>query len=152
MTKAPTPAEMSKGQSDNTNNATRSSITQRLRTDLGRSVGVTTATQHKQPILRKSNGPDVSRWTWNQGHHRHRHREHHFCFMSRFADMIARDGQLHTSISTNEMISISTPQTFRSWEVIFHLLWHVAYLSLLSAHTIRRPCSSYECLIFPVSF
>ena len=45
MTKAPIPTEMSKGQSDNTNNATKSSITQRLRTDLGRSVGVTTATQ-----------------------------------------------------------------------------------------------------------
>ena len=45
MTKAPTPAEMTKGQSDNTNNATKSSITQRLRADLGRSVGVTTATQ-----------------------------------------------------------------------------------------------------------
>ena len=45
MTKAPTPTEMSKGQSYNTNNATKNSITQRLRTDLGRSVGVTTATQ-----------------------------------------------------------------------------------------------------------
>ena len=45
MTKAPTPTEMSKGQSDNTNNATKKSIKQRLRTDLGRSVGVTTATQ-----------------------------------------------------------------------------------------------------------
>ena len=45
MTKAPTPTEMSKGQSDNTNNATKNSIKQRLRTDLGRSVGVTTATQ-----------------------------------------------------------------------------------------------------------
>ena len=45
MTKAPTPAEKSKGQSDNTNNATKSSITQRLRTDLGRSVGVNTATK-----------------------------------------------------------------------------------------------------------
>ena len=44
LTKALTPAEMSKGQSDNTNNATKSSITQRLRTDLG-SVGVITATQ-----------------------------------------------------------------------------------------------------------
>ena len=43
--KAYTPAEMSKGQSDNTNNATKSSITQRLRTDLGRSVGVATVTQ-----------------------------------------------------------------------------------------------------------
>ena len=45
MAKAPLPTEMSKGQSDNTNNATKSSIKQRLRTDLGRSVGVTTATQ-----------------------------------------------------------------------------------------------------------
>ena len=45
MTKAPTPTEMSKGQSDNTNNATKSSIRQKLRTELGRSFGVTTATQ-----------------------------------------------------------------------------------------------------------
>ena len=43
MSKAATPTEMSKEQSDNTNNAIKSSITQRLRTDLGRSVGVTTA-------------------------------------------------------------------------------------------------------------
>ena len=35
--KSSTPAEMSKGQRHNTNNATKSSITQRLRTDLGRS-------------------------------------------------------------------------------------------------------------------
>ena len=41
MTKAPrsTPAEMSKRQSDNTNNATKKSVTQWLQTDLGRSVG-----------------------------------------------------------------------------------------------------------------
>ena len=45
MPKAPALTEMSKGQSDNTNNATKSSFTQRLWTDLGRSVGVTTATQ-----------------------------------------------------------------------------------------------------------
>ena len=45
MTRAHTPAEMSKGQSDNTNNATKSWITQRLRTDLGRSVGGSTVTQ-----------------------------------------------------------------------------------------------------------
>ena len=43
MTKDPTPAEKSKGQSDNTDNAIKMSITQRLRTDLGLSVGVTTA-------------------------------------------------------------------------------------------------------------
>ena len=46
MTKAPTPTEMSKGQSDNTQTTPqKSSIKQQLRTDLGRSVGVTTATQ-----------------------------------------------------------------------------------------------------------
>ena len=45
MTKVPTPAGMSKGQSDNTNKATKSSVTQRLRTDLGRSVGVYTTIQ-----------------------------------------------------------------------------------------------------------
>ena len=46
MAKAPTPTEMSKGQSDNTKKtATKNSITQRLRTDLERSIGVTTATQ-----------------------------------------------------------------------------------------------------------
>ena len=44
MTKAPTPTEMSKGQSDNTNNATKK-IKQRFRTDLEWSVGITTATQ-----------------------------------------------------------------------------------------------------------
>ena len=52
MIKAPAQADMSKGQSDNTNNATKSSITQRLRTDLGRrSVGVTTATGVVKPVI-----------------------------------------------------------------------------------------------------
>ena len=36
---------MSKGQHDNTDNATKSSIKYRLRTDLGRSVWLTTAIQ-----------------------------------------------------------------------------------------------------------
>ena len=45
ITKAPIPTEISKGQNDHTNNATKSSIKKRLRTDLGRSVGVTTATK-----------------------------------------------------------------------------------------------------------
>ena len=39
MTKVLISTEMSKGQSDNTKNATKKSITQRLQTDLGRSVG-----------------------------------------------------------------------------------------------------------------
>ena len=36
---------------------------------------------HKQPRIRKLSRPDVSCWTWDQGHHR----EHHF---SRFGGMV----------------------------------------------------------------
>ena len=45
MTEALTPTEKSKKQRDNTKNAKKTSITQRLRTDFGRSAGVTIATQ-----------------------------------------------------------------------------------------------------------
>ena len=45
MTKAPTPTEMSKGKVTTQTTPQKSSIKQQLRTDLGRSVGVTTATQ-----------------------------------------------------------------------------------------------------------
>ena len=44
MTENPTPTEKSKTQRDNTIKPTKTSITQRLQTDLGRPVGVTTAT------------------------------------------------------------------------------------------------------------
>ena len=45
MTKTPSTTEKSKKQRDNTKTPPKTSITQRLRTDLGRSVGVTIATQ-----------------------------------------------------------------------------------------------------------
>ena len=45
MTKAPIPTEMSKGQVTTQTTPQKSSIKLRLRTDLGRSVGVTKATQ-----------------------------------------------------------------------------------------------------------
>ena len=45
MTKAPTPTEISKGEVTTQTTSQKSSIKQRLRTDLGRSVGVTKATQ-----------------------------------------------------------------------------------------------------------
>ena len=45
MTKAPTPTEKSKKQRDNSNTLPKTSITQRLRPDLGLSVRVTIATQ-----------------------------------------------------------------------------------------------------------
>ena len=43
-TKAPTPTEKSKKQLDNIKNATKTLIRQRLRTNLGRPVGVTAVT------------------------------------------------------------------------------------------------------------
>ena len=45
MTKAPTPTEKSKKQRDNTKTPPKTSITQRLRADLGRSLGVSIATK-----------------------------------------------------------------------------------------------------------
>ena len=45
VTKAPIPNEKSKKQHDNTKTPPKTSITQQLRTELGRSVGVTTASQ-----------------------------------------------------------------------------------------------------------
>ena len=47
--------------------------------------------------------------------------------------------------TTNEMISNSTSQTFRSWVVIFHLRQPMAFLSQLLRYA--RACSSYECFI-----
>ena len=38
---------------------------------------------HKQPRIRKLSGPDISCWTWDQGHHR----EHHFRFLPRFTSV-----------------------------------------------------------------
>ena len=45
MTKAPAPTEKSKKQRENTITPPKTSITQRLRTDIGRLVGATIATQ-----------------------------------------------------------------------------------------------------------
>ena len=45
MTKAPTPTEKSEKQRGNTKTPPKTSITQQLRTDLGRSVGVTITTE-----------------------------------------------------------------------------------------------------------
>ena len=45
MIKTPTPTEKSKKQPYNTKSQPTTSITQQLRTDLGRSIGVTTATE-----------------------------------------------------------------------------------------------------------
>ena len=58
MTKAPTPTEKSKLQRDSTKTQPKTSITQRLRTDLGRSVGVTIAI--KLVWINRLTGPQAS--------------------------------------------------------------------------------------------
>ena len=59
MTKAPIPTEKSKKQRDNTKTPPKASITQRLRTDLGRSVKVTTVTPTGvvKPVYERSTFP-----------------------------------------------------------------------------------------------
>ena len=59
MTKAPTPTEKSKKHRDNIKNANKTSITQRLRTDLGWSVEVTAvnATGVVKPVNERSTFP-----------------------------------------------------------------------------------------------
>ena len=47
--------------------------------------------------------------------------------------------------TTNEMISISVSQTFRSWVVIFNLRRPIAFFSQLIRYA--RTCSLYECFI-----
>ena len=54
MTKAPTPTEKSKMLHDNTKTPSKTSITQRLRTDLGRSVGGNDS--HPTGVLKPVNG------------------------------------------------------------------------------------------------
>ena len=54
ITKAPTSKEISKKQRDNIKNGPTTSITQRLRTDLGRSVVVTTAAQQLWLVYERS--------------------------------------------------------------------------------------------------
>ena len=82
---------------------------------------------NKQPRIRKLSWPDVSCWTWDQGHHR----EHDFCFLPRFTS-VDLGGMVNFTLpsTTSEMISISTSQTFRSWVVIFHHRRPMACLSL----------------------
>ena len=58
LKKPPTPTEKAKRQRDNTQTQPKTSITQRLRTDLGRSVGVISAIQQK--LLNRPTGSQTS--------------------------------------------------------------------------------------------
>ena len=58
--------------------------------------------------------------------------EHHFCFLPRFTTVDwGGGGMVNFTLrsTTNEMISISTSQTFRSWVIVFHLRRPMAFLS-----------------------
>ena len=72
MTKTPTPTEKSKKQLDNTKMPQKTLITQPLRTDLGRPVGVTTATHPTgvvKPIYERSTFPQCKRNVINRTWH-----------------------------------------------------------------------------------
>ena len=97
---------------------------------------------HKQLRIRKLSGPDVSCWTWDQGHHR----EHHFCFIPWFTTVGWERCQLHTSIYdmrvdfdfhiTNfPFLSSSIPSS----------LAYCVFISQLIRYA--QACSSYECFI-----
>ena len=83
---------------------------------------------HKHPRIRQLFGLDVFCWTWDQDHDR----EHHFCFLPRLILLLSIGRMVNFTLpfSTNEMISISTSQTFCAWVVVFHLRRPMAFLYL----------------------
>ena len=88
----------------------------------------------------------ASRWTWDQGHHR----EHHFYFLPRLLFSIGGMDNFILPSTTNEMISISTSQTFCQWVVIFHLRWPKCVFNFqLIRYT--WAWTSYECAILSTS-
>ena len=97
---------------------------------------------YKQPRIRKLSGPDVSCWTWDQGHQR----EHLFCFLPRFTLSIGRDGQLHTSIydKWDDFNFHITNFPFLSSNIPSSPAYGV-FISQLIRYA--RACSSYECFI-----
>ena len=96
---------------------------------------------HKQPRIRKLSKPDVSCWTWDQGHHR----QCHFCFLPRFTTSTVDWEGWSLLPSTNEMISISiTNFPVMSSNVPSWLAYGVFILQLIRY---ARACSSYECFI-----
>ena len=82
---------------------------------------------HKQPRIRKLSGPDVSCWTWDQGHHR----EHDFCFLPRFTSLDWEGWSTsHFHLRQARLFQFPHHKNFRSWVVIFHHRRPMACLSL----------------------
>ena len=95
---------------------------------------------HKQHRIQKLSGPDVSCWTWDQGHHR----EHHICFLPRFTAVdwegwstshfhLRYDFNFH--ITNFPFLRSNIPSSQAYGIFMFQLILHT------------RACSLYECFI-----
>ena len=95
---------------------------------------------HKQPRIRKSSGPDVSCWTWDQGHCW----EHHVCFLPRFTS-VDWDGWSTSHFHLRQTRWFQFPHhMFRSWVIPSSPAYGV-FISQLIRYA--RACSSYECFL-----
>ena len=81
---------------------------------------------HNQLRIRKLSGPDVSCWTWDQGHLR----EYYFCFLHRFTT-VDREWWLtyHFSLRRDDFNFQITNVTVLSSNIPFSLPYCVFYLS-----------------------
>ena len=85
---------------------------------------------NKQPRIWKLSGPNVSCWTWDQGHHR----EHHFCFLPKF-----------TTVGWEGCSTAHFDLRQTRWFQFPHHKLSGFFFSQLIRYA--RSCSSYECFI-----
>ena len=92
--------------------------------------------------MRKLSAPDVSCWTWDQGHHR----GHHFCFLSRFTTVDWEGWSTsHFDLRQTRWFQfLHTNFPFLSSNILSSPAYGV-FISQLIRYA--RACSSYECFI-----
>ena len=97
---------------------------------------------HKQPILWKLSGPQVTYWAWVKRHDR----EQHFCFLPRFTT-VDREGRLssHFHFMPNGRFRF----LYHKLSVINSSITSSSTFGVLISKLIRyaRACSSYKCFI-----
>ena len=97
---------------------------------------------HKQSRIRNLSGPDVSCWTWDQGHNR----EHHFCFLPWFTSVYwegwsTSNFHLRQADDFNfHITNFPFPSTYIPYSPAYGV-----FISQLARYA--RACSSYECFI-----
>ena len=98
---------------------------------------------NEQPRIQKLSRPDVSCWTWDQGHHR----EHHFCLLPRFTS-VDLEGWSTLHFRLRQRIWFQYPYkknfSFRSSNIPSSPSYCV-FISQLIRYA--RACSSNECFI-----